>query len=236
MRTQVAIIGAGPSGLLLGQLLHKAGIDAVVIERQSGEYVLGRIRAGILEQVTADLLDEVGVGARMHAEGLPHDGFELLMARQRHRINLHQLTGGSRVLVYGQTELTRDRDYFTVPQRARDEGARIVLRPASDADLMMTAYDASGLVVAISQNAGPGAVEQLDLTASSTATVVQIDRQGAATAMPGKYRLEMRPVAGFQIVPDAPLEITQRGKMTSSAGDACHPKRQPPPRVRYSNP
>jgi len=108
MRTQVAIIGAGPSGLLLGQLLHKAGIDAVVIERQSGEYVLGRIRAGILEQVTADLLDEVGVGARMHAEGLPHDGFELLMAGQRHRINLHQLTGGSRVLVYGQTELTRD--------------------------------------------------------------------------------------------------------------------------------
>ncbi len=108
MRTQVAIIGAGPSGLLLGQLLCKAGIDAVVIERQSGEYVLGRIRAGILEQVTADLLDEAGVGARMHAEGLPHDGFELLVAGQRHRINLHELTGGSRVLVYGQTELTRD--------------------------------------------------------------------------------------------------------------------------------
>ena len=108
MRTQVAIIGAGPSGLLLGQLLHKAGIDAVIVERQSGEYVLGRIRAGILEQVTADLLDEAGVGARMHAEGLPHDGFELLVAGQRHRINLHQLTGGSRVLIYGQTELTRD--------------------------------------------------------------------------------------------------------------------------------
>src|SRR5690606_25935092 len=108
MRTQVAIIGAGPAGLLLGQLLHNAGIDAVILERQSGDYVLGRIRAGILEQVTADLLDEAGVGARMHAEGLPHDGFELLVAGQRHRINLHELTGGSRVLVYGQTELTRD--------------------------------------------------------------------------------------------------------------------------------
>jgi p-hydroxybenzoate 3-monooxygenase len=65
-RTQVAIVGAGPSGLLLGQLLHKAGIDAVILERQTGDYVLGRIRAGMLEQVTIDLLDEAGVGARMH--------------------------------------------------------------------------------------------------------------------------------------------------------------------------
>ena len=68
IRTQIAIIGAGPSGLLLGQLLAKAGIDAVILERQSGEHVLGRIRAGVLEQVTVDLLDEVGVGARMHRE------------------------------------------------------------------------------------------------------------------------------------------------------------------------
>src|SRR5690606_19893774 len=108
MRTQVAIIGAGPAGLLLAQLLHKAGIDAVVIERQSGDYVLGRIRAGILEQVTADLLDEAGVGSRMHSEGLVHDGFELLVAGKRHRVDLRQLSGGSTVLVYGQTELTRD--------------------------------------------------------------------------------------------------------------------------------
>ena len=78
MRTQVAIIGAGPSGLLLGQLLHKAGIDAVILERQSADYVLSRIRAGVLEQVTTDLLDEAGVGQRMHAEGLPHTGFDLL--------------------------------------------------------------------------------------------------------------------------------------------------------------
>ena len=108
MRTQVAIIGAGPSGLLLGQLLHKAGIDAVIVERQSPDYVLGRIRAGVLEQVTIDLLDEAGVGRRMHAEGLPHGGIELLFQGARHRIDLEGLTGGKHVMVYGQTEVTRD--------------------------------------------------------------------------------------------------------------------------------
>jgi p-hydroxybenzoate 3-monooxygenase len=107
-RTQVAIVGAGPSGLLLGQLLHKAGIDAVILERQSADYVLGRIRAGILEQVTVDLLDEAGVGTRMHAEGLVHDGFEMLFGGARHRVDLARLTGGKKVMVYGQTELTRD--------------------------------------------------------------------------------------------------------------------------------
>lgn len=108
MRTQVAIIGAGPAGLLLGQLLFKSGIDAVIIEQRSPDYVLGRIRAGVLEQVSMDLLDQAGVGARAHAEGLPHDGIELLFKGARHRIDLHQLTGGSRVTVYGQTEVTRD--------------------------------------------------------------------------------------------------------------------------------
>ena len=108
MRTQVAIIGAGPSGLLLGQLLHKAGIDAIILERQSGEYVLGRIRAGVLEQVCIDLMDEAGVGERMHREGLVHGGFELLVDGQRHRIDMNKLTGGKNVMVYGQTELTRD--------------------------------------------------------------------------------------------------------------------------------
>jgi p-hydroxybenzoate 3-monooxygenase len=107
-RTQVAIIGAGPSGLLIGHLLHKAGIDAVILERQSPDYVLGRIRAGILEQVTVDVLDEIGVGGRMHQEGLVHDGFEMLWAGRRHRIDLAQLTGGKKVMVYGQTEVTRD--------------------------------------------------------------------------------------------------------------------------------
>jgi len=106
--TQVAIIGAGPSGLLLGQLLHRAGIDTVIIERQSPEHVLGRIRAGVLEQVTAQVLTEAGVGERMHREGLIHQGFELLVHGARHRVDLHGLTGGATVLVYGQTEITRD--------------------------------------------------------------------------------------------------------------------------------
>ena len=108
IRTQVAIVGAGPAGLLLGQLLHKAGIDAVIVERQSPDYVLGRIRAGVLEQVTMDLLDEAGVGARMHSDGLVHSGFDMLFAGQRHRVDLAALTGGQNVMVYGQTEVTRD--------------------------------------------------------------------------------------------------------------------------------
>jgi p-hydroxybenzoate 3-monooxygenase len=107
-RTQVAIVGAGPAGLLLGQLLARASIDTVILERQSAEHVLGRIRAGVLEQVTVDLLDEAGVGARMHREGLVHGGFELLWRGRRRRIDMNRLTDGRNVTVYGQTELTRD--------------------------------------------------------------------------------------------------------------------------------
>ncbi len=106
--TQVAIIGAGPSGLLLGQLLHKAGIDNVVLERQTGEYVLGRIRAGILEQVTVDLMDEAGVGQRLHREGIVHHAIELVFKGERHPIPVSDLTGGKVVTAYGQTELTKD--------------------------------------------------------------------------------------------------------------------------------
>ena len=108
MRTQVAIIGAGPAGLLLGQLLARAGLDAVIVERKSRDYVLARIRAGVLEQGTVDLLDRAGAGARMHREGLPHDGFTLAYAGRQHRIDLPGLTGGKRVMVYGQTEVTQD--------------------------------------------------------------------------------------------------------------------------------
>ena len=107
MKTQVAIIGAGPSGLLLGQLLSRSGIANIVIEQRSADYVLGRIRAGVLEQTTVDLLQQAGVADRMQQEGLPHDGVELCFGGQRHRIDLLGLTG-KRVMVYGQTEVTRD--------------------------------------------------------------------------------------------------------------------------------
>jgi p-hydroxybenzoate 3-monooxygenase len=107
-RTQVAIVGAGPAGLLLGQLLHRYGIDNLIVERQDADYVLGRIRAGVLEQTTVDLLDEAGVSRRLHAEGLVHDGYELCFGGARHRIDLAALTGGKHVTVYGQTEVTRD--------------------------------------------------------------------------------------------------------------------------------
>jgi p-hydroxybenzoate 3-monooxygenase len=107
MRTQVGIIGAGPAGLLLGQLLHREGIENVVLERRSGDYVLGRIRAGVIEQGMAELLDEAGVGRRLHAEGLVHDGVQISFDGVRHRIDLHGPTGKA-VIVYGQTEITRD--------------------------------------------------------------------------------------------------------------------------------
>ena len=107
MRTQVAIVGGGPAGLMLGHLLTREGIDTVILERQTPGYVLGRIRAGVLEQGTVDLLDSAGAGLRMHAEGLPHAGFELSFDGDSHRIDLNALTG-RHVMVYGQTEVTRD--------------------------------------------------------------------------------------------------------------------------------
>lgn len=108
MKTTIAIIGAGPSGLLLGQLLQRQGIDNVILERRSGDYVLSRIRAGVLEQGMVDLLHEAGVSERMDADGLPHDGFELAFNNRRVRVDLNRLTGGKSVMVYGQTEVTRD--------------------------------------------------------------------------------------------------------------------------------
>lgn len=108
MKTQVAIIGSGPSGLLLGQLLLRAGIDNVIIERKNPDYILSRIRAGVLEQGTVDLLREAQVSARMDAEGLVHDGFKVAFDGRSEHINLKALTGGKTVMVYGQTEVTRD--------------------------------------------------------------------------------------------------------------------------------
>jgi p-hydroxybenzoate 3-monooxygenase len=106
-RTQVAIIGAGPSGLLLSQLLHLNGVDSVVLERQTREHVAGRIRAGVLEQGTVDLLQEAKVGERMQSERLVHEGFALGFAGRSFRVDLKALTG-STVSVYGQTEVTKD--------------------------------------------------------------------------------------------------------------------------------
>jgi p-hydroxybenzoate 3-monooxygenase len=107
MRTQVGIVGAGPAGLLLSQLLHLQGIDTVILERRSRAYVEGRIRAGVLEQGTVDLLDAAQVGERMHKIGLVHDGIELSFGGRRHRIDFRALTGKG-VTVYGQTEVTKD--------------------------------------------------------------------------------------------------------------------------------
>src|SRR5471032_2297490 len=106
-RTQVAIIGAGPSGLLLGQLLHEAGIDNVILEARTPDYVLGRIRAGVLEQPTVELLEQAGVGKRLRRDGLRHGGTELAFDGRLHRIDFERLTGRC-VTVYGQTEVTRD--------------------------------------------------------------------------------------------------------------------------------
>ena len=116
MRTKVAIIGSGPSGLLLGQLLANADIDNIILDRAGREHILGRVRAGVLEEGTVRLMDKAGVGARLHAEGLPHDGFSLAFDGRDHRMDLFDLTGGKRVTVYGQTELTRD----LIERRAAD--------------------------------------------------------------------------------------------------------------------
>ncbi len=108
LRTQVGIAGAGPAGLILSQLLHLQGIDSIVIERQSRQHVEERIRAGVLEQGTVDLLDDAGVGERMRREGLVHHGIELRFKGRGHRIDMHELTGGRAITVYGQHEVVKD--------------------------------------------------------------------------------------------------------------------------------
>jgi p-hydroxybenzoate 3-monooxygenase len=128
MRTQVCIIGAGPAGLLLGHLLRAEGIECVVIERRSPDYVLGRIRAGVLEQITVSLMERLGLDARLKAEGLPHDGFNLADGERLIRIDVAALTG-KQVVVYGQTELTRDL------MAAREERGLEVVYEAEDVAL-----------------------------------------------------------------------------------------------------
>lgn len=126
MRTQVAIIGGGPSGLMLSQLLHLKGIDTIVLERQSREYVLSRIRAGVLEHGFAKLMREAQCGERMDREGEIHDGFYISDNGNMRRVDLHKHSGGSSVVVYGQTELTRDL------YEARDRMNGVVIHNAED--------------------------------------------------------------------------------------------------------
>ena len=121
MRTQVGIIGAGPAGLLLSHLLHLNGIESIVLENRSRRYVEERIRAGVLEQATVDLLNETGVGARMQRQGMVHHGLDLLFDNRRHRIDLTELTGGKSVTVYGQHEVVKD-----LIQARLDAGGRIL--------------------------------------------------------------------------------------------------------------
>jgi p-hydroxybenzoate 3-monooxygenase len=128
MRTKVAIIGSGPAGLLLGRLLENAGIETVILERRSRNYVLGRIRAGVLEQGTVELLDRAGVGEKLHAEGLVHEGVEFCFDGDRHRFHFRELIGRT-VTVYGQTEVTRDL------MQARDGSGLTTIYEAEDVSL-----------------------------------------------------------------------------------------------------
>jgi p-hydroxybenzoate 3-monooxygenase len=128
MKTDVCIVGAGPAGLLLGHLLRAEGIGCVVLERRSPDYVLSRIRAGVLEQITVSLMERLGLDERLKAEGLPHGGFNLADGERLIRIDVAELTG-QHVVVYGQTELTRDL------MDARDERGLEVIYEAEDAGL-----------------------------------------------------------------------------------------------------
>jgi p-hydroxybenzoate 3-monooxygenase len=138
MRTQVAIIGAGPSGLLLGQLLARAGVDTVILERHTPDYVLGRIRAGVLEQGTVETIEEANVAGRLHREGLVHHGIEIAARGERHRIDFEALVGKS-VVVYGQTEVTRD-----LMDARRAAGAKTVYEAE---DVSLHGFDGNAPVV-----------------------------------------------------------------------------------------
>ena len=149
MKTDVAIIGAGPAGLLLGHLLRAEGIACVVLERQTGDYVLSRIRAGVLERVTVGLMERLGLYARMKAEGLPHGGFNLADGERLIRIDVAGLTGDS-VMVYGQTELTRD-----LMDAAEPRGLEVIYEAgdvalhAIDSDAPYVTYSKDGVAARI---------------------------------------------------------------------------------------
>lgn len=145
-RTQIAIVGSGPAGLLLGRLLTQAGIDNIIIDRVDADYILSRVRAGVLEEGSVHKLEEAGVARRMHAEGLPHSGFDLAFDGRLNRIDLARLTGGKHVTVYGQTEVTHD----LIDQRTADGGVSIYDAKNTtphdfDSDHPFVTYDKDGI-------------------------------------------------------------------------------------------
>ncbi|MCY3701993.1 MAG: 4-hydroxybenzoate 3-monooxygenase [Rhodospirillales bacterium] len=145
MQVQVVIVGGGPSGLLLSQLLHLQGVESVVLERRTKAHVMGRVRAGVLEQGTVDLLRAAGVADRLEAEGLIHEGLDIAFAGRRHRLDLAGLTGGRTVTVYGQTEVTRD--LFEARERlggAVVDGAEDVALHDLDGDAPYVTYRHAG--------------------------------------------------------------------------------------------
>lgn len=144
LKTQVAIIGGGPSGLLLSQLLHMRGIDSVVLERKTKDYVLGRIRAGVLEQGLVKLMEEAGCADRLHAEGIPHDGTLISYGNQMFRVDFTELTG-TPVMVYGQTEVTHD--LYDAREKAAGKivfNVEDVLIHGADTDAPHVAYRVDG--------------------------------------------------------------------------------------------
>lgn len=144
MKTQVAIIGGGPSGLLLAQLLHTRGIDSVVLERKTKDYVLGRIRAGVLEQGLVKLMEEAGCADRLHAEGIAHDGTLISYGDEMFRVDFTQHTG-TPVMVYGQTEVTRD--LYTAREAAGGQiefNVEDVVIHGADSDAPQVSYSVDG--------------------------------------------------------------------------------------------
>ena len=151
MRTQVGIIGAGPAGLLLSHLLHLEGIESVVLEDRSRAYVENRIRAGVLEQVTVDLLNQAGLGDRLRSEGLVHDGIEIAFSGARHRIDFRELTGGKAVTVYGQHEVVKDMSAARL-----DAGGQILFETRATG---IAGIDTTRPRIAFEHESGAGAVE-----------------------------------------------------------------------------
>ncbi len=189
--TQVAIVGAGPAGLLLGALLHQAGIDHVIVERQSADYVLGRIRAGVLEPGTVALMDQLGIGQRMHAEGLRHQAFGVVVGGQHYRIDLGSIRDGY-VQIYGQTELTRD------VMAARQQWGLGTVYEAEEVQVMAEVLDDTshpgrkallGLLTGIYQAHGFRAYLWLAATHCATVLVNDLGNFAIDNLTPGDYSL-----------------------------------------------